>query len=367
LGLTNASQLLGRLSGSGQSDSKEALVKILSEGMKIGLDTSTYAQESRKFAESVTEIAYRAGAKTESGVGQIANTLGGFTTDLTSRGLSAGQNAFQQFNSMMGQGSGPQNLIRQQFMARQKEMQSFTGAEISYLSQMTPEQIMSGGAAIQSAASKAGMSVEDFQSTMMKGVRSASTLTEGQEKKLESFAKKYGTPEGQKKLREEVSSGKFKDPELLSLLAGQNITGMGIGGVGTLEELSGILGVSAIGREGADKEAVKKAMAIPSTKIEDKKEMAEAKQAQTVNEAMVSMFKDMGDAYQKINQATSEQMRNLLNASEKMKTEGKDAIDEYNKAFQSLNTTLQEGTGVLKRKAGIEGIFEGLPIVGSPK
>lgn len=367
IGMTNANSILGRLSGAGQSDSKEAVVKILSEGMRVGLDTSRYAQESRKFAESVAELAYRSGARTEEGAGQIAKTLGGFTADLSTKGLEAGRSAYEQFNQKMGEGAGPQNFIKQNYLARQKEFKVFSGQEISYLSQLSPEQVMEGGAAIQSAASKAGMSVKDFQNKLLKSTIVASTLTADQEKKLESFTSKYGSAEGAKKFQEKVKSKKFADKDYISLVAGQHATGAQIGQSGSMTEEGGLLGVAALGRTEADTKEVKKLMGKTSTRIEDDKERAEAKQAKTVNEAMVTMFSEMSSAFSKINEATSEQMKNLLNASEKMKTEGKDAIEEYNKAFTALNNTIKEGSGVLQRKTGLEGFLEGLPIVGQPQ
>jgi hypothetical protein len=62
--LTNAGQVLGSLSsGMGDSgSSKQATIKILAEGMRLGLDDSKFAEENRRFTQAAADIISKSGA-----------------------------------------------------------------------------------------------------------------------------------------------------------------------------------------------------------------------------------------------------------------------------------------------------------------
>lgn len=99
--LTNAPQLIGRLSGAmgGAGESQSALMRMLSESFKIGLDSSEFREENRKFLSISADMIYRAGAGPQ-GAAAITGMFGGYLADKTGRGLEAAQNAFQAARQM---------------------------------------------------------------------------------------------------------------------------------------------------------------------------------------------------------------------------------------------------------------------------
>jgi hypothetical protein len=76
--ITNANQLLGRISGTigGAVQSEQSLIRILAEGQKQGLDKSEFREENRKFTQSVADAVYRVGARDEFGAGGVAAIRG---------------------------------------------------------------------------------------------------------------------------------------------------------------------------------------------------------------------------------------------------------------------------------------------------
>lgn len=115
LDVTNASQVLGKLSGSIGSDSgsKDAFIKILAEGTRTGLDASQYREENRKFIESAATIVNRSGASSSEGLDQIMSVVGRFFGgDKTTRGIEAGQNAYELYRGKSIEQSGPGGTMR---------------------------------------------------------------------------------------------------------------------------------------------------------------------------------------------------------------------------------------------------------------
>jgi len=115
LDVTNASQVLGKLSGSIGSDtgSKDAFIKILAEGTRTGLDGSQYREENRKFIESAATIVNRSGASSSEGLDQILSTVGKFFGgDKTTRGIEAGQNAYELYRQKSVEQTGPTGTMR---------------------------------------------------------------------------------------------------------------------------------------------------------------------------------------------------------------------------------------------------------------
>lgn len=113
--LTNAGSILGKLgsANSDQGENKEALIRILAEGTKLGFDGSHYVEESRKFSESVSEIVARSGG---SNVADVANAARGFSSFVNDSGTTAGMGAaksmYERYQQMSSQTTGARGTIR---------------------------------------------------------------------------------------------------------------------------------------------------------------------------------------------------------------------------------------------------------------
>ena len=118
--LTNAPQLLGRLSGAmgGAGESQSALMKMLSESFKIGLDSSDFREENRKFLGITSEMVYRAGAGPQ-GAAAITGMFGDFVVNKTSRGLEAAQTAMEAASAMATETGGVRGALGAQAALRE--------------------------------------------------------------------------------------------------------------------------------------------------------------------------------------------------------------------------------------------------------
>ena len=105
LGLTNADQLLGQLSGSQSipETSKKALIDIFARGF----DASKYAEENRKYMQAVTEQVYKGGSVSVDATDKIADMIRSTITGApTTRNIEAGKTAFEAFQTASTATSG---------------------------------------------------------------------------------------------------------------------------------------------------------------------------------------------------------------------------------------------------------------------
>lgn len=98
LGITNSDQLLGQLSGvqSIPETSKKTLIDIFARGF----DSSKYAEENRKYIQSVTEQVYKGGSTSEETGKNIADWIKSAIGETpTTRNISAASSAFESYKS----------------------------------------------------------------------------------------------------------------------------------------------------------------------------------------------------------------------------------------------------------------------------
>jgi len=171
LDMTNAGGILGTLSGGlGSSEStKQATIKILAEGMKLGLDDSKFAEENRKFAQMTAEIVSRSGAKSESDFERVSGGFGRFVGENTGAGLSAAKGAYEQYQQISQSTTGPRGVMRAAGMMSDKDLNKVSTMTKQALMQLPEEQLNSDHPVVQAAAEEAGISAEDVINKM-KGV-----------------------------------------------------------------------------------------------------------------------------------------------------------------------------------------------------
>jgi hypothetical protein len=158
LDITNASQIFGKLSGSIGSDtgSKDAFIKILAEGTKIGLDGSQYREENRKFIESAATIVGKSGATSSEGLDQILNVVGKFFGgDKTTRGIEAGQNAYELYRQKSVEQSGPTGTMRAAGIIKNPVLNKLDTFSRAALFNIPIDQLTSDNPAVQALAANA--------------------------------------------------------------------------------------------------------------------------------------------------------------------------------------------------------------------
>lgn len=181
--ITNSASILGRLSGSlGSSEAtNQATIKILAEGTKIGLDSSQYAEENRKFSQAAADAIAKSGATNPADIDRILSRFGSAMTEKTGAGIEAGTTANQMYQGITGATSGPGGVMRAGgFLREFGKMNPMTRAA---LSQLPEDMLTTDHPYVQSAANEMGTSPESIINTIRNNINSPSnTILPGTDK-----------------------------------------------------------------------------------------------------------------------------------------------------------------------------------------
>lgn len=156
--MTNAGQVLGTLSGGlgGSESTRQATIKILAEGTRVGLDDSKFAEENRKFTQMTAEYVAKSGSMRDSDIDRVIQKLGSAVVDKTSQGLEAAKGAYESFQGITGATSGPQGVRRAAgFFNEFKSTDQITRAQ---LAQIPEGQLSEDQPAVRAAALQEGIS-----------------------------------------------------------------------------------------------------------------------------------------------------------------------------------------------------------------
>lgn len=168
--LTNAGGIIGQLSGAmGSAQATEsATIKLLSEGVRLGLNKSEYAAEQREFLQVAAAAVVRSGATSDAGAGLVAGNLSRFVAGDSMAAMRGAGTASQLMNSLTGDVSGPRGAIQASAMMRNPIFKGVDQFALSSLMDMSVDQILAGGAQVQGAYAQAkknnpGLTLEQFQ------------------------------------------------------------------------------------------------------------------------------------------------------------------------------------------------------------
>lgn len=167
--VTNASNVLGNLSGSiGNSEaSKKAFIEMIAEGQRIGLDSSQFAEENRRFLDTTSQIINQSGATGGSDVDRITKRFGGFVgEDLTNKGIQSAQTAYQAYNTNASQTAGPRGVLRFSALKSDPVLGKLSGQDQIALMGIKDDQLTSDDPIIQSISDKLGIEPEDLVARM---------------------------------------------------------------------------------------------------------------------------------------------------------------------------------------------------------
>ena len=94
LRLGNAQNVMGQMSGAGMSnnETEQATIKLMSEAVKLGVDTSKMPQEMQRMTAITAQLATRGGGFSESAAG----TFGAGVTNFSKQGIEGASSAFDE-------------------------------------------------------------------------------------------------------------------------------------------------------------------------------------------------------------------------------------------------------------------------------
>jgi len=180
--ITNAGQILGNLSQTlGSSDSsKQAFIKMIAEGNKLGLDSSEYREENRKFLEATTQVISKSETGNQSDIESMVKRFGGFIAEPTNRGIQAAQTAYQAFNDITSSNTGPSGVMRAAGFLQDSVIGKMSATDRAALSAIPADQLAEDHPSVKALASKYHTSEKDIVSRVRKaGAGAIHRLPEG--------------------------------------------------------------------------------------------------------------------------------------------------------------------------------------------
>lgn len=296
--MTNAGQVLGTISGGvGSSEgTKQATVKILAEGMKLGLDDSKFAEENRRFTQAAAEIISRSGAGTEGDFQKNAKNFSQFMGENTNKGIEAAKTAYEQYQSISSSTTGPRGVMRAAGFMRDEKLSKLSTIQKQALMQLPEEQLNENNPLVAGLAQSAGTSVQDLIGRV-KGVNQGSVSRFKEADQLRDKLRAKG-----------VDVGRTGDQNYMKSLSAQDQMDVGnlmsfqtaeLGNQGQREMISraaGTVGKPEQFGPGVSDQAVEAKMNGPTGRMEDNTVAAMAGDASTVLKNFNEMRGGMDDA-----------------------------------------------------------------------
>lgn len=348
LDLTNASQVLGTLSGSiGSSETtKQATIKILAEGMKLGLNESEFTEENRKFTQSVAEIVAKSGTKVESDFERIAGGFGRFLSDNTNAGIEGAKTAYGQYQEISSATSGPRGAMRAAGFMRDEKLNKLPVMTKQALMQLPENELNADNPLVLSAALANGMEPEDLISRISK-------INQGS-------VSRFGTVDKAKELlkSKNFDISKIRDKEYLSKLPQEQLSalstmtsGLGVdtGTLGTQGDISRLTGFyrgewspdkQQLGRENV----ISDKMTRDTGRDEDKTIANIAESSRLALDSFRQFHKEIVPTLESIKQF-NDGIQKAAKAMESMSPENKNQMNNILIDILKLNPTNQQQAG----------------------
>ncbi len=197
--LTNAGQVLGKLSGTlgGSEMSKDALIKVLSEGTRIGVNNADFVEENRKFVEMASNVISQSGATSGADVTQVLSQFGKFFgADKTQTGIEAGKTAFETYRQTSMEQTGPRGTMRAAGMMSDPTIGKLGRESRAALFDMPVDMLKPNEPAIIEMAREAGVTPQALIDAQNKVTGRSANIFKGSDiaiQKLKSLKQKYGT------------------------------------------------------------------------------------------------------------------------------------------------------------------------------
>ena len=350
LNLTNAGQVLGTLSG-GIGDAggtREATIKILAEGMKIGLDGTKFAEEQRRFTAIAADIIAKSGATSATDFERISGGFGRFVAEQSNMGISAAQSAYQQYQQISSTTSGPRGVMRQAGFMSSPELRQLSTIEKQALMQVPEGELNTNNQLVAGLAAKYGIPVEQFVSSIQK-VNEGAVSRFSEHDKIRDRLREGGVDIGRAgsdpQYRESLT--KEQRDDITSLLAYQT-TEHGYKGQRQMTAFGqGTVGPSGKSFSQEELEAgIEDQIAAPGGKIEDKTIRSMAADSGTILSNFNKMKTDMEKAAEysaTINDKMREAAAELVKALEEARVSGKGDLTAIQRSVRTMQNLQPQG------------------------
>lgn len=173
--MTNSNQVLGKISGQmGDTESsRQVFIKMLAEGSKLGLDSSQFREENRRFMDAASTIVERTGSTSQDDIQRILQQFGGFVGSPTIKGMEAAQTAFQTYNSATSQTQGPQGVMRSAAFMRDPIIGGMAGPDMAALAGIDMEHLNTDHPVIKDLAARYNTTPEKLVAAARKAGQSS--------------------------------------------------------------------------------------------------------------------------------------------------------------------------------------------------
>lgn len=162
-GIQNAGGILGTLSGqTSGAGSDESVKKMLSDAFSRGFDASKFSRETEKFLAISTKFVVESGARSPEAMQKIAGEMGAFVTGTSMADLQSAATGREKFEQMTGSG-GSQYSKALRMSAMRTSLPGLDESQLSYLNNMSADQIKAGGPLLEAMAEKAGIDLKTLQ------------------------------------------------------------------------------------------------------------------------------------------------------------------------------------------------------------
>jgi hypothetical protein len=331
--LTNAGSVMGRLSGTlGDSASTEqATIKILAEGMRQGLNGSEFAEEQRKFSQTVAQMVFRSGTETEQGAADIAKSFGSYLEDTTTRGIQGAQGAYQIQQGLSSTSGGIRGAIQAASIMNNKKLGNMTFDQRMSFMDLSEEDINAGGAEVESMAEASELSLEDFKKEAIKVKRNAVGLRNS----TDAYKKQYqeAVKTGDKKAARNIM-GKY-----ISALSAEDKTFKGKG----RSEREAFARSNLSGEQGVvDTTSVTNQLKSGTGRMGDDTEKATARSQQIALEEFNKVKDDLQEAAKSASTMSSAMMEALLEMSAAIKDEGTESVKRFGEALKLYASEIEK-------------------------
>jgi hypothetical protein len=226
--MTNAPQVLGSLSGGigGAEGTRQATIKILAEGMKLGLDDSKFAEENRRFTQTAAEIVTRSGATSGGAVSQVAGGFSSFVGENTVAGIGAAKTAYEQYQKMTSETTGARGVMRAAGFLRSPTLNKMSTIDKQALLQVPENEVSTDNPMITGLARRYGIEPQDVVDAM-KGVNQGTQSRFGASDKIRDKLRSRGIDVGRTSQPDYMKNLSKEDQGLVGQYLAFNVTEQG--------------------------------------------------------------------------------------------------------------------------------------------
>lgn len=197
----NGASMLGSLSGSIQTPeaNKNAVISIMSEAFKVGLDSTNFAEENRKFTQAAASVIGRVGVSNKDDQQDLAGVFSQFLSSKTNQGVATGANQYEAFQKRSSQTTGRRGALSYSAAMKDPLLGKLDQKTLTEALSIRDEDLNSNNVALDAIADRSGAkgaTAKDVISSLKKAHEAGRYLSpdmkrnmSGPQQKLEKYMK----------------------------------------------------------------------------------------------------------------------------------------------------------------------------------